>query len=111
MEYRPSEIADELGVTTDTIYRGWVPAGCPHRRDETGHIWIVGTELAAWLRSFQRERLRLADGEAYCFRCQAAVGMQGPLTRRVCGPAVLVRGTCAQCGVDVARLVSANDPS
>jgi hypothetical protein len=50
MLYRPSEIAEVLGIGKDTLYTGWIPAGAPHTRDEKGHIWIVGTALAAWLR-------------------------------------------------------------
>lgn len=105
MEYRPSEVARELGVTKDALYRGWLPAGAPHRRDESGHIWIVGTDLAAWLRERQRkDTVVLAEGEAYCLRCQAAVVMQSPLTREASLYAVLARGTCPQCGGAVTRM-------
>lgn len=48
MEYKPSEIAEEIKCNTDTVYKSYIPAGCPHRRDEEGNIWIVGTEFAVW---------------------------------------------------------------
>lgn len=109
MEYRPSEIARELGVSKDTLYRGWVPAGAPHRRDESGHIWIVGTELAAWLQQFQQEHVPLDEGEAYCLHCQQAVAMVGEVTRSPSKYAVLVKGRCAVCGGEVARFVSGDE--
>lgn len=107
MEYAPSEIADLLGITKDRLYRGWLPAGAPHRRDENGRIWICGTDLAAWLRELmQTSAVCLADGEAFCLRCQAAVTIVGDITREPAQRAVLVRGTCEQCGGGVARFVS-----
>jgi len=66
MRYRPSELADELGCHVDTVYRTFVPAGCPHTRDSSGHIWIVGTEFAAWARSvLSRNGVKLTAGQAY----------------------------------------------
>jgi hypothetical protein len=110
MEYKPAEIAETLGVCKDTVCRGWVRAGAPHRRTDTGRIWIVGSELANWLRGFDRSgAATLEDGEAFCLSCQAAVRMQGPLDREVQGPAVLVRGTCPDCGGTVARFSRVED--
>ena len=60
MQYRPSEIADELHVGVNTIYRSWIPSGLPCSRDERGQIWIIGTELQAWLASIAATR-RAAD--------------------------------------------------
>ena len=50
MYYKPSEIAEEIGCHTDTVYRSFLPAGCPHERDERGHIWIIGTAFRDWAR-------------------------------------------------------------
>lgn len=104
MEYAPSEIAEELGITKDTLYRGWLRAGAPHRRDETGRIWICGTDLAAWIQDMgDGPSVTLEEGEAFCLRCQKAIRIQGPVTREPSQRAVLVRGTCPQCGSGVAR--------
>ena len=104
MRYRPSELAEELGVCADTVTRGWVRAGAPHSRDEQGRIWLVGTEVAAWLESMaERPHVTLGPGEAYCLQCQAAVKMQCP-ERECRDRVVLVRGWCAQCGARVARM-------
>ena len=49
MQYRPSEIAAELKINVQILYRGWLPAGCPHVKDEHGNIWIAGNELHTWM--------------------------------------------------------------
>jgi hypothetical protein len=105
MCYRPSELAAEIGCHTDTVYHSFIPAGCPHERDEHGHIWIVGTQFADWARHMQMQRRTpLADGEAYCLRCRAAVQMIGPLTVTPTNRYLeLVTGTCAVCGATVNR--------
>ena len=109
MEYRPSEVADLLGIHKDTVCRGWAPAGMPHRRDERGEIWIVGTDLAAWLREMlDKPSVKLAEGEAFCLRCQKAVRL-GDVSREPAQRAVLVRGSCPQCGSGVARFEGVRD--
>ncbi len=106
MEYRPDEIAAILGITKDTLYRGWIPAGAPQRRDATGNLWLMGTELATWLRAQQRQKQPLAAGEAFCFRCQVAVVMQAPFSRQPAQYAIQLRGYCPNCGAIVTRLVA-----
>ena len=106
MQYRPSELADELGCHVDTVYRTFIPAGCPHTRDSRRHIWIVGTEFAQWARDMMasRDHIKLADGEAYCLRCRHAVVMQGPLTVKPTSRYLeLVTGVCPTCGTAVNR--------
>jgi uncharacterized protein with PIN domain len=107
MEYRPSELARAVGCNVNTIYTSWVPAGCPHRRDDNRHIWIVGTEFAAWARNtVYHSTIELAPEEAYCLRCRAPVRMRGPVRRRAMKRAVLVSARCPQCGSDVAKFTS-----
>ena len=109
MAYRPSELAEELGVCVDTVRRGWLRAGAPHERDEDGAVWLVGTEVAAWLEAMgDRPKVVLEPGEAYCLRGQAGVAMvEGE--REAVGPAVLVRGRCTRCGGRVARFERAGE--
>jgi len=104
MEYRPSEIAAELQIHLDTVYRSLIPAGCPHRRDEKGHIWIVGTELTEWLSAHQRPRQRMAPGMAWCCKCHQVVPMQSPLKTTITNRNLeLVSGTCPHCQCQVNR--------
>lgn len=102
MEYSPSELAHEIGFNVDTLYSSYLPAGCPHRRDETGHIWIVGRAFAEWAHEMfvrRKEPLEIGEGQAYCFKCAAVVRMLGPIkvtpTNRYLE---LVTGTCEFCG-------------
>lgn len=53
MQYRPSELAEELDIDISLIYKSYIPKGCPHSKDATGHIWIVGTEFREWFRETQ----------------------------------------------------------
>jgi RNase P subunit RPR2 len=105
MRYRPSELADEIGCHVDTVYRSYIPAGCPHTRDETGHIWIVGTEFAEWAREVNsREGVTLEDGEAYCLKCEQPIQISDPITVRPTNRHLeLLSGACPQCGTTVNR--------
>ena len=105
MEYRPAELAEELGCGVDTIYRYYLPAGCPHRRDENDHIWLVGTDFAEWVRAtLKKGKVPLADGEAYCLKCNEPVRMAGKLTVEPVNYYLeLVKGKCPACGTTVNR--------
>jgi hypothetical protein len=106
MLYKPSEIADEIGLRTDRIYKSYIPTGCPNRRDEQGNIWIVGSEFAEWARKqFARPHVKTNMGrdQAWCLRCRKPVDVVdlviSPLTVR----AEVISGTCPLCGVKVRR--------
>src|SRR4030065_900888 len=76
MKYKPSELADEIGCAADTIYKSYIPAGCPHERDAEGNIWIVGTEFEVWARQvFCRKSksvrtTNMGRDQAWCMKCQ-----------------------------------------
>jgi hypothetical protein len=107
MEYRPTELAREIGCHRSTIYESYIPAGCPHRRDENGYIWIVGTEFGAWARATIRDRkLKMAEGQAFCLRCKRVVDMRGPITETEAKSAILLHGHCPQCFGEVCRFES-----
>ena len=42
MLYTPKELANEIGINVRQVYKVYIPAGCPHERDEHRHIWING---------------------------------------------------------------------
>ena len=107
MEYRPTELAREIGCHRSTIYESYVPNGCPHRRDKRGHLWIVGTEFAAWARAtIETRKLEMGKGQAFCMRCKAVVTMRGPVVETEAKAAVLLHGSCPQCFGDVVRFES-----
>jgi len=81
MLYKPSELADEIGVNVDTIYRSYIPAGLPciHSQQE---IWIHGPTFVAWaeetITKRRRKRAGLPDGHAWCMKCNRAVPLTKP---------------------------------
>ncbi len=48
MEYKPDELAEELGAANDLIIR-MIAAGAPAWKDAKGHYWIHGLSFAKWL--------------------------------------------------------------
>ena len=83
MEYRPSEIAEILEVHPDTVYRSYLPAGCPHERDSRGHIWILGTAFKTWAKEILAERKKrksppMEPDEGWCLSCNKRVKMVSP---------------------------------
>ena len=107
MEYRPTELARKVGCHRSTIYDCYIPNGAPHRRDDKGYLWIVGTEFAAWARAtIQRRKSTMAKGEAFCMRCKRVVEMRGPITETEAKSSLLLHGTCPQCFGDVVRFES-----
>jgi hypothetical protein len=107
MEYRPSELAEELDISTKTIYDSYLPAGLPHRRDSYGNIWIVGTEFSKWAMTVLEKGERYAsqrkqpvgDNQAYCLKCDG-VKDYAKITRRVTlsKNRIMVYGICSGCG-------------
>ena len=82
MMYKPSEIAEEIGVTQDTVYRSYLPAGLPHVRDNNGLVWIHGPAFVGWARetiSKKRSKAKgLGENQAWCMRCNRPVEMTRP---------------------------------
>lgn len=47
--YSVMEIAKEIGVSADTVYKSYLPAGAPHIRDKSGSIRIHGLTFKEWV--------------------------------------------------------------
>jgi len=70
MEYKPSELAQELNCRQEWVMLA-IRNGAPHRKDENGRYWIHGEKFAAWLHETkQKERKRLKPNECYCLGCK-----------------------------------------
>jgi hypothetical protein len=104
MEYTPQQLADAIGCCRDTVYRGFVPAGCPHRRNKRGHIFINGAELSQWYEDNQPPKIKMAPDEAWCFGCNRPVKMQPPFEIKPSNRCLeLVSCQCPHCGTTVNR--------
>jgi hypothetical protein len=103
MLYRPAELAQDLEVPEST-FRDWLGMGLSHQRDDRGHIWINGREFAEWVKTFRRQAAsrKMAEDEAYCFRCQQPVKLLNP-SATVRGKQRLLNGICPDCGTTIYR--------
>lgn len=113
MWYKPSEIAEEIEVPTDTIYRTYLTAGCPHKRDESNLIWIRGTEFATWVHGINelsnKKAFTLAENQAWCVSCNQVVEISGGRERSMKRNLRIIQGRCAKCGAKVNRLKSGKE--
>lgn len=113
MEYKVAELAEEIGITPKTIYSRYIPAGLPHRRDNSGNIWIVGTEFAKWINEALKNKpapVKLADNEGYCARCKQPRPFSAMELKRVlsAGRASYV-GLCSVCGATMTVIRRTHD--
>jgi hypothetical protein len=107
MLYRPSEIAEEIGVADDTVYRSYLPAGLPHLRDDQGNIWIHGPAFVEWAKETiskkKGRRASLPDGHAWCMKCNKAVPLNNPKIKQSNRYLELLQAPCPDCGKTVNR--------
>ena len=83
-------------------------AGCPHQRDERGHIWIVGTEFKDWAREIIAQRKKkqnppMKADEAWCMKCNKRVQLIDPKPVKVNRYLELLQSKCPECGTTVNR--------
>lgn len=113
MLYKPSEIADELGIAVRTIYRVHVSAGCPNRKDEGENIWIPGKKYAAWVSSIARgstaQKTPMEHDQAYCVRCRHRVPLLSETSEKAkhSKGAIKISGICGECGGQVVKFARA----
>lgn len=108
MKYRPSEIADILGVNVDTVRRSYLDAGCPFERDTNGHYWIVGTAFKTWAGEIIAERKRkknkpMLENEVWCLKCNQRVELIKPTIKKVNHHLELLQSKCPVCDTRVNR--------
>jgi DNA-directed RNA polymerase subunit RPC12/RpoP len=96
MLYTPAEIADLLGFGKRQFYRVYIPRGCPHQREENGHLWINGAAFRRWYLE-QYPKITLSENEAYCLACKKIVPMTNPEIKQK-GSYIYRASTCPNCG-------------
>lgn len=98
MLYKPSELAEDLGIPERTL-RDWLDEGAPRTRDGRKHIWINGEEFAQWVESERKPKKerKMEAGQAYCFRCKQIVEMVDPAISYTKGKLALQTGECPLC--------------
>ncbi len=107
MLYKPSEIAEEIGIAQDTVYRSYLPAGLPHTRDDQGNVWIHGPAFIAWAKQTislkKSKRVGLPDGYAWCMKCNQSVELIHPKIKPVNRYLELLQASCPHCRKTVNR--------
>lgn len=115
MLYKPGELAAELGVSTETVMRSYVPSGAPVIIDGDGKTWINGLHFATWAREclatnrMGKVKRTMEAGQAYCLRCKQVIDIDGLRhNRRFDQRGVTqITGRCPACGTRVNRFVRA----
>ena len=103
MMYRPSELANELGISVHQFYRVYIPGGCPHERDDRNHIWVNGKAFSEWYQEVYKKR-RLEIDQAFCLTCKKAVLMIEPVRKQEEGLTYYIC-KCPHCNRKIARIV------
>lgn len=103
MLYTPGELAEQIGINKNQIYRVYIPAGCPHSKDGRSHIFINGKDFKAWYEENYQKRI-LEKGQAYCVTCKRVVAVLNP-ERNIKGNLVYDSYICPNCGKKVVRFV------
>ena len=114
MRYKPSELARELGLSVDTIYRSYLPAGAPCEVDQKGHMWIIGDVFAAWVLEHVRThrkrgpKTEMLPGQAYCVTCNQVITLMNPRLEKPNSRGIAtLKGRCPKCGRKVNRYCNA----
>jgi len=102
MLYKPSELAEEIGINVRQFYRVYIPLGCPCVRDR-GRVYINGRVFFQWYEETY-PRLSLGQNEGFCLTCRRAVLAQNP-SRRVSGRLVYIVFPCPSCGRSISRII------
>jgi predicted RNA-binding Zn-ribbon protein involved in translation (DUF1610 family) len=103
MLYTPQEFAEEIGINKEQVYRVYVPAGCPVKRDKQNHILINGKDFKTWYETHYK-KLKLEKGQAYCVSCKKAVQMINA-ERFQKGNLVYYSANCPKCGKKIIRFI------
>jgi hypothetical protein len=108
MEYKPSEIANELGIKVDTIYKSYIPNGMPYRIDKNGNYWIVGTDFKEWAmailtQTIYKPKTPMQENQAFCVTCKRAVFFDPTKKESMGKGRSLVHGRCPDCGGKTTR--------
>lgn len=105
MMYSARELAEEIGINIDQIYRVYVPLGCPVEKEEgNGHLLINGKAFAEWY-SKVYAKISLKPDETFCKTCKKAVKIYKPKQHRRRN-LIYVVSVCPHCGRNLTKILS-----
>jgi hypothetical protein len=115
MNYKVTEIAEELDIATSTIYDTYIPAGMPCIQDEKKHYWVNGQDFCEWAQQFVTTRQRkpksmMASNQAFCTRCKTVIVVSSSrVSQANYNGIVRLSGRCSICNSKVSRFVKAKE--
>ena len=104
MLYTPAEIGEIIGFGRHQFYRVYVPAGCPHQREDNGRLWVNGKAFREWYLEHY-PKISLADDEAYCLVCKKIVPLSESEVKQK-GTYIYQSAICPDCGHGLSKAIS-----
>jgi hypothetical protein len=103
MDYKPSELASEIGFDTEQIYKAYLPLDCPNVRDQKGYVLINGLEFRNWyIENYPKTHLE--KNETFCKTCRKAVLILKPVSHTKKNTEYLL-SECPNCGRKLSKFV------
>ncbi len=103
MLYSPRELAEEIGIEKDQVYRVYIPEGCPHVKDKMNHILINGISFKDWYQEKYAKK-PLEKNQAYCVSCKRVIEMHNPEIVKK-GNLIFYLSVCPNCGKRTTRFI------
>lgn len=104
MMYRPSELAEEIGITKRQFYRVYIPLGLPVKRDSRNHVWINGLVFMDWILEYYK-KIKLKENEAFCLTCKRAVEIIEPIHNEIHSLSYITCN-CLLCGRKLSKILT-----
>jgi hypothetical protein len=106
MMYSPSELAEELGIDKNQVYRVYIKADCPHERDDFKHIWINGKAFKEWYLGVYK-KTEIGQDETFCKTCRRSVKLYKP-EQRIKGRVTYLLSHCPNCDRLLTKIVTSS---
>lgn len=104
MIYSPKELAYQIGVSTDLIYRVYIPLGCPHQRNHQNYILINGKHFSEWYQHTYT-KIQLAKDETFCKTCKKGVKIFNSKQMQK-KDLVYLLSVCPNCGRKLTKIIT-----
>lgn len=103
MLYSPRELAEEIGINQEQIYRVYLSSGCPRSRDHQNHVLINGKDFRYWYEENYKKR-PLEKDQAFCVSCKRVVSIKNPEIHKE-GNLTYYISICPNCGNKATRFI------
>ncbi len=105
MMYSPRELAEEIGIDKNQIYRVYLPLECPNVKDQLGRILIHGLTFKSWYENLYK-KVKVEKNQGWCVSCKKVVEVTNP-TRFTKGRLTYDLFVCSACGKNSTKIIEA----